>query len=471
MSWLFYGIVELLGIYSAYRAIMETRTAQGAVAWAIFLVSMPLAALPAYWIFGRSRFIGYKNARQIKDDYVHRSLADLSERLSSFRVTPVSAHDIDVVKTGITTLPALRGNSAELLIDGEATFSSIMQGIVTARSYVLFQFYIIKDDGIGTRLKELLCRKAREGVSVSFLYDEIGSHALGEGYLDDLRRAGVRVSAFNTTRGRGNRFQLNFRNHRKLVVTDGHSAWLGGHNVGDEYLGRDEKFGRWRDTHLHISGPAVMAAQLSFVEDWYWATGDLAGDLCWEARTPSQADLPVLVLPTGPADRLETAGLAFSYFISRAEKRIWIASPYFVPDDATMAALQLAGLRGLDVRILIPERPDHRLVYLAAFAYIHEAALAGVRFFRYTQGFMHQKVLLIDDDTSAIGTANFDNRSFRLNFEITAVITDRDFARQTERMLEEDFRHSREMSSEDSAAKPPWFRFSARAARLAAPLL
>jgi len=470
MEWIAYAIIEIAGIYSAYRAVMETRTAQGATAWLVFLTAFPLLGLPAYWILGRNRFVGYKNARQIKQGFVRQSLARLHEQLAPYHLPDEGPAVIDVVKTGIATLPPLRGNDVQLLINGQATFADMLAGIERAEHYVLFQFFIVKNDKLGNRFKSALCDKARQGVQVYFLYDEIGSHQLDTTWLAEMRSAGVQVSAFNTTRGRGNRLQINFRNHRKLVLTDGRHAWIGGHNIGDEYLDGGERFECWRDTHVRISGPAVLAAQLAFVEDWYWATEQLLETLCWEA-TAEPADLPVLILPTGPADRLETAGLAFADFISRAKRRLWIASPYFVPDDATLAALQLAALRGVDVRILIPDRPDHRIVYLAAFAYFPEASRAGVRFYRYTKGFMHQKVILVDSELAAIGTANFDNRSFRLNFENTAIVFDHAFAERVAAMLREDFRHARAMSAADSEQRPLWFRFAAKLARLAAPVL
>jgi cardiolipin synthase len=366
-------------------------------------------------------------------------------------------------------LPFLRGNSLDLLVDGDATFSSILDGIDEAKDYVLFQFFIVHDDEIGRQVKDHLIARARDGVRVYFLYDEVGSKDLPKAYKRGLTEAGAEVSAFNTRKGSGNRFQINFRNHRKVVVVDGKVAWVGGHNVGDEYLGRDPKFGHWRDTHTRIEGPAALGAQLSFAEDWYWAT-DRRLDLSWTPVAAADGDVPVLILPSGPADALETANLMFVHAINLATDRIWIASPYFVPDRPVITALQLAGLRGVDVRILIPDEPDHLGVYLAAFSYLDESAETGVKFYRYQDGFPHQKVMLIDDGYATVGTANFDNRSFRLNFEITAAIADRDFAAEVERMLEDDFAESRLMAPGEFDAKPWCFRFGVRLARLTAPV-
>jgi len=260
-----------------------------------------------------------------------------------------------------------------------------------------------------------------------------------------------------------------FRNHRKIVVVDGKVAWVGGHNVGDEYLSRDAKIGRWRDTHVRIEGPAALGAQLAFAEDWHSAAGSRL-ELRWDPIPSIAGNAPVLIVPSGPADRLETANLMFIHAINSARERIWIASPYFVPDRPVTDALQLAGLRGVDVRILIPDKSDNRSVDMAAYSYVDDASRTGGKFYRYGGGFLHEKVMLIDHSSATVGTANFDNRSFRLNFEITAVISDAVFAAEVERMFEADFARSRVMDPGEYDGKPLWFRFGARLARLTGPV-
>ena len=461
-------VAHVLGFLSSIDAVWSTRTPQGTIAWAVALNTFPYLAVPAYWVLGRSRFRGYVTARRGSQEEVAGLRDDAVEAALAFRpAEPISAAGRAAER--LAELPYLRGNSVELLVDGDATFESILDGISAASDYVLFQFFIVHDDEIGRAVKERLIERARAGVRVAFLYDEVGSHDLPRSYKNELREAGVEVYDFHTRKGPRNQFQINFRNHRKIVVVDGRVAWIGGHNVGDEYLGRDPKFGHWRDTHVRIEGPAALSAQLSFAEDWYWATGR-ALDLNWHPVASDTGDIPVLIIPTGPADELETASLMFTHAINSAVERIWIASPYFVPDPAVMAALQLAGLRGVDVRILIPDQPDHLGVYLAAFAYLDDAGATGVRFYRYQDGFLHQKVVLIDDTFAAVGTANFDNRSFRLNFEITAAIADDDFASEIERMFETDFSKSRLMEPNEYDQKPWWFRFGVRLARLTAPI-
>jgi cardiolipin synthase len=261
---------------------------------------------------------------------------------------------------------------------------------------------------------------------------------------------------------------VNFRNHRKIVVSDGKTAFIGGLNVGDEYMGRDRKFGEWRDTHLKMQGPVVQAVQLVFLEDWFWASNHVP-ELHWDTQ-PEAADQVAAVIPTGPADPADSWQLVVAEAANSARKRLWIASPYFVPDEGVLTALQAAAIRGVDVRILIPERADHLLVWLSAFSYYEQSIPFGVKLFRYHRGFLHQKVMLIDDRLAAVGTANLDNRSFRLNFEITAFSADRKFVGEVEAMMVSDFIHSQEAKVGDFTGKPFLFRAACRAARLFAPI-
>jgi cardiolipin synthase len=370
----------------------------------------------------------------------------------------------------LARMPATSGNNVELLINGEQTFDSIAEGLESAEKYILFEFYIIRDDELGQRLGNIMIAKAQTGVKVKVLYDEIGSRTFHKTPLHkSLKAAGVKVEPFNTTQGRRNRFQLNFRNHRKIVVVDGVKAWIGGHNVGREYLGLDKKIGHWRDTHTRIEGPAVVGIEIAFSTDWRWATRKPLS-LDWDSISTHKGQCNALVFPSDPASQFEETGLMYHQLIVDARKRIWIASPYFVPDRSIIAALQLAALRGVDVRVIIPDEPDKRIVAMANWSYTKELLPAGVKVYRYQGGFMHQKVLLMDDRISGVGTANFDNRSFRLNFEITMLIDNTDFANQVSDMLEADMQHSRKVYKEDVKTSLPWL-LAMGIARLMSPLL
>jgi cardiolipin synthase len=461
---------HVLGILAAVHAVMWSRTSQGATAWALLLILFPYLALPAYALVGRGKFEGYVKARRAGDSQIDHIARALEKKMRLFRVREDEDDPRYDALEALAETPFTSHNDATLLVNGSAAFPAMFAGIEAARNYVIVQFYIIRDDHLGRQLKDLLQRKAAEGVRVYVLYDEIGCYYLPRAYRRELAAGGVTILPFRTSRGLRNRFQVNFRNHRKIVIADGEVAYVGGLNVGDEYLGQHPRFGPWRDTHIEVRGPVVQAIQFAFLEDWYWAAGEVP-ELDWTPLPAPVENETALCLGSDPSDDLESCGLFFMHAINSARRRLWIASPYFVPDNALIYALQLAALRGVDVRIMLPEKPDHKLVYLAAFSYIAETEPSGVKFYRYHPGFMHHKVLVVDDDLSAVGTANFDNRSVRLNFELTLIFADRKFAAEVAAMLEHDFTNCHHVTTADFANRPIWFHFAVRLARLMAPIL
>ncbi len=448
------------------RAAQTARTPQGAVGWVVFLIAAPFFAVPMYLFLGHHRFHNYRIARQESERVVEgiKTFADHSkpdpEKMSiNPRPFEFLAH-----------LPVSRGNGVELLIDGNATFDAILDAIDAAKNYILIQFYIVRADELGLKLQKRLIAASDRGVHVRFMTDAVGSYGLPSDFLETMQNAGIDVADPKEQRGPNFRFQLNYRNHRKTVVIDGETGFIGGHNVGIEYLGQGEKFGHWRDTHIKITGHIVRQLQLIFTEDWHWARGeDLIDDLDW-AGSESDQDMNALLVATGPGDDTETGAMMFFSAIAEAKERFWIASPYFVPDIDVMTALQHAAMRGVDVRILVPEVIDHRLPWLAAFAYFDEVRNCGARVFRYTDGFMHQKVFVVDDTLAAIGTTNLDNRSFRLNFEAMALFFNAEAAQAVERMLLADFDKSYELTR-SLFQQPAYIRFGAPLARLFAPIL
>ena len=481
------GVVYLLGVWAAVDAVMNTRTPQGATAWVFALATLPLIALPLYVVLGRAKFDDYTETLADFDVEVTQDPNKATE--GPLKPFLVDAHrqrgapDDDGADSArreagemrafdrMATMPFTTGNSVELLIDGHQTFPAIFAGIDAAERYVLAQFYTIRDDAIGCDFKDHLIAAARRGVDVRLMYDSIGSLGLGRKYKRDLEAAGVTVCRFTGPRNWLRRLRLNFRNHRKIVVIDGVQAYAGGLNVGDEYLGRDPDIGTWRDTHMALEGPLVQGLQLSFARDWYYGTRQELDGLQWEPTASDHDDATALVLASGPADELETCGLLYAHAIESAEDRVWIATPYFVPDGRVLAALQLAALRGVDVRIIMPRDSDSVLFKYVPYAYLDEVARAGVRVFLWEDGFMHQKVAVVDRDFAAVGTANFDNRSFRLNFEATVVAKDQDICDRVAAMLERDLETTTEIGLADVEGKPFAFRFAANATRLLAPVL
>lgn len=463
--------VYMAALACIYRILLTYRTPQGALAWIIGLLGIPWLTVPLFVLIGRYRFGGYIRARRALDQSLSGLLQRMEQQSTSIPA-PGSQRFRDELQVlcRLGRLPFTDGNQCTLLRNGEATFEALFEAMENARHYILLEFYIVRSDRVGQRIKAILERKLAEGVQVWFLYDNIGSVWLPRKYLQELEQAGARVAAFDNGNIRRRRFQINFRNHRKLLVCDGRVGFVGGINLGDEYLGTASNHPPMRDTHCRIEGPAVAGLQLAWLEDWHWAS-DTLPELDWSVSQHTPGDQEVLILPTGPADPWETCSLFFLNCINNARQRIWIASPYFVPDFQIMNALQLAALRGVDVRILIPEITDNALVRLAAYSYLVEACQAGIGIYRYQPGFMHQKVILVDDRYAAVGTANLDNRSMRLNFEIMAINTDTAFVEDVARMLEEDLARCRLMSESDYRDRSVVFRLACRAARLSAPLL
>ncbi|MFW6152534.1 MAG: cardiolipin synthase [Verrucomicrobiota bacterium] len=460
---------HVFGILSAINALLTTRTSQSAIAWAISCITFPYIAVPAYWAFGKSRFYGYVAARRESN----LQLEDMATEIRKF-VSKQSGLPDDLVQScqvleHLAQMPFTRSNSIDLLVDGTAFFDAVFNRIREARNYILVQFFIVRGDELGRRMRDALAEKVKEGVKVYFMYDQIGSHKVSRSFLASLRKDGINVRAFRTTQGWSHRFQVNFRNHRKMVLVDGKWAATGGANLGKEYCGQSKRFGYWRDTMVSVCGPAVQEIQMSFAQDWFYVAHAIPG-LNW-APERAKSRQALLVIPTGPADELHTCSMMFTQLIHTAEERLWITTPYFVPDNEIIRALQLASLRGVDVRILLPHNPDHLMVYWASFTYLEELEQTGVKFYRYTKGLLHEKVALVDDGVALVGSANMDNRSFYLNFEMTVIAADRKFAKQVESMLKEDFNNSREAGGRDYRERGVAFRILASLCRLLSPIL
>lgn len=463
----FVAAMYLTAVICAIREVMNSRTSQGSVAWLLSLFFLPYLTVPLYFVFGWRSFSDYAKIQ-----------ATLGRTERARRADELGLTDHDETRdwpvlSRVAGVPFLAGNKAELLIDGDATFAAIKQAISQAKSNIFFQFFAIHDDTLGREMADALIARAKEGVNVYFLYDDVGSHSLSHAFIERLKKAGVKVCGFNEN----HRFlkllgpmRLNYRNHRKLVVTDYQHAFVGGHNVADQYVGRDKWFGHWRDTHVQVEGPAAVACALSFVEDWLWASGERI-DLPQVADIPMPGDESVLVMPTGPADKLEECAIAFVEAAAQAKRRLWITTPYLVPSLDVQTALCSAAMRGVDVRILLPEKRDHWTVWLASHAYEDTLVQRGIKVYRYTEGFLHQKVLLMDDDLVSIGTVNLDNRSFQINFELTLWFTHERMIRNVEKMLEADFQDARLTWPDAFQSRSYLFQVLAQGARLLSPIL
>lgn len=460
-------IIYIVGFLCAASAILKSRTPQGATAWFISLVTIPFISVPFFIIFGGPKFYGYANRRRRLDRFMSQKIfvmkeSFLSDQNNHFEFKKIVNTLATFARPGFTSQ-----NKIKLLIDANQTYVSMLSELEKAEHYIFFQFYVFRPDLIGHRFLEVLMRKAESGVRVNFLYDEIGT-ALPKNILDRMKQSGIKVCQFNSMGG-GGRFQVNFRNHRKIVIVDGKTAFVGGLNIGDDYLGHREDLGHWRDTHVKLEGPSVLVCQMTHVKDWYWSTQkDL--EASWDIL-PTEGSANILVLPTGPSDDKHACLLAHLAMVNGAQKRLWIANPYFIPPESLLDAILLAAHRGVDVRIITPSLSDAWIVGIASQVYISKLLDHGVKVYRYKRGFLHQKVLLVDDLFAVIGSANFDFRSMFINFEISVLAQEEQFLQDVERMLTKDMEMSEIISPDEFINLSLWKKITGRAANLLAPVL
>ncbi len=474
-SYLLFGallfLMQALGIFTAVSALLRKQNSQSAIAWALSCLTLPYIAVPAYWILGRDRFRGYVSSFRAS----HGELEDIRQELERYipEYSSISKEDLQTCELfqDLARFPFTTQNDVDLFVNATPYFDEVFERIASAKDYILVQFFIIRADEIGRRMHAALAAKAAEGVRVFLLYDAIGSQGVSKKFIRGMRADGIEVRAFTTsTRALSTRMQINFRNHRKAVIVDGVWAGTGGANLGDEYCGKVARFGEWRDTMVGIAGPAVLELQLAFAQDWFFVNRSIP-KLRWHPEPSTKSSKAVLAIPTGPADEIARCSLMLVQTIQAAQERLWITSPYFVPDEPTVRALQLAALRGVDVRIILPQKPDHKMVYWASFTYLAELEQTGVSFYRYTKGFLHQKVILVDDMLSLIGSCNMDNRSLYLNFEVMVLTANRQFSGLVEDMLREDFEHCVAAGHADYLRRGFLFRIIARISRLFSPIL
>jgi cardiolipin synthase len=367
--------------------------------------------------------------------------------------------------------PATAGNRVDFYHDGPPAFDAMFEAIRAARHHVHLQTFIFQPDATGQLFLDLLTQKAKEGVQVRLLYDAMGSIRFHRQLLAPLWAAGGKSSVFFPLNPFRRRLQVNMRNHRKIMVIDGQIGFVGGLNVGDEYLGKVTRFGFWRDTHLRIEGPAVSDLQRVFCEDWDFAAEEHLEDRSYFAPRTEDGPYPVQVIDSGP-DR-ELKGIREMYFaaILQARRRVWIASPYFVPDAGLRDALRLAGYRGVDVRLLGQYHPDKWIPLYAARYYWTEMLEAGVKVYQYTRGMMHAKVVLVDEDWATVGTANLDNRSLYLNFEVNCLLYSPQAVAELEAAFCRDLGHSIRLDRDVYSRRPFAGRLLENACRLLSPVL
>ena len=332
-------------------------------------------------------------------------------------------------------------NDIRVYTDGKEKFRAIIEEMKQAKRYIHMQYYIIRNDELWQEVEKVLIQKAREGVAVRVLFDSMGCRTMKNRDWERLEKEGIQVAEFFPALLGQLQLRVNYRNHRKIVVIDGRVGFVGGFNVGREYLGRDKKFGYWRDTHLCIEGAAVTSLAVRFVLDWNYAAKEnlfLEDSLFEIPQYTRNGRDPVQIISSGPDSKTKMIHDNYLRLIHRAQDHVYIQTPYFIPDDSILDALKIAAKSGVDVRIMIPCKPDHPFVYWATYSYIGEMVAAGAKCYVYNNGFLHAKTLSIDGMVACVGTANMDFRSFGLNFEVNAVIYSERTVQRLERAFEND---------------------------------
>lgn len=439
LAWLAYLVV--LGVW----IVLQKREPVATLSWILGLAVLPYFGFAIYHLFGPQRIVRQRLRR------VRSRVAGSNGHGDGTAIetnAPPETSELMRVATKTTGLPATYARSVDLLIDGHAKYSRLLQDLAHARHHVHVEYYIFTPDRTGAALRDALIACARRGVRVRLLLDAIGSAKAPQRFFTEFEAAGGELLWFHPTRFLRFWYRpwMNLRTHRKIVVIDHRIAYTGGINITDE---EDEtlRADAYRDLHVRIEGAAVRALQQVFVEDWVYAGGsrDVMSDL---ARTRSVDDdaadreeraIAAHVLTSGPDSPWETIHRVHVGAIHAAQRRVWLVTPYFVPGEAAMMALTSAALGDVDVRLLVPKRSDSLLVTLAARSYYDDLLAAGVKVYEYGPRMLHTKALLIDDDTALIGSANFDHRSFRLNFEVTMLFADADVAERLARLIEGEF--------------------------------
>jgi cardiolipin synthase A/B len=474
-TWLALGeVVWVIGL--GIWIILERRSPAATLAWVFALAWIPLLGIPVYLLIGprrlRRKKLRYRRSKSRFAEASHK-LRDHPEATLPDSATAVQQRPLVLLAERAGQLPPLRASRVELYSCGDDCYQAIEQAMAEARHHIHLEYYIWEADSVGTRFRDLLCDKAGTGIQIRLLVDAIGSARLGRRFLRPLREAGAEIAWFNPMGlARFRPDLVNFRTHRKIIVCDGCVGFTGGINICDDHSAAVMRDLAWRDTHVRIEGPPVGDLQLAFLEDWHFATGSVSCTLDYFRESHATASGPwVQVLASGPDHDSYAIERFFFAAIAEAKRRVLISTPYFVPNESLLSALATAAMRGVDVQILVPKRSDSWLVTAAARSYYEELARVGVRLHEYGPPMLHAKTLVVDDDISLVGTANMDNRSFRLNFEIAAVFYDRGLADSLAEMFHADLWQAAPYCLREARRAPFWKRLSEATARLLSPVL
>lgn len=493
MAYIWYGTVAVNFMLALVIVFFQRRDPKTVWAWLLLLYFLPLIGFVLYLFIGRNFYCekkfynkGIEDKRQTEacrqENFIERNDFKLSEKLDKDYAGLVMFN----LKTGNCFYTD--DNRVNIYTDGNMKFDALLKEIDGAEKFVLLQYYIIRDDILFEKVCRHLKQRMAEGVKVYILVDGVGSSKVSKKIWQKLKADGFWVSIFFPPVTKKLNLRVNYRNHRKIAVIDGRVGFTGGFNIGKEYLGIDKKFGCWRDTHLRIEGSAVLELMLKFLQDWNYAAEKAVACLEYtdflkqiiskgknaeeaEERNAFWKNVGLQIVSSGPDLKIEQIRDNFLYMIYGAKQSIYIQTPYFIPDEAVLCALRMAAQRGIEVKIMIPCKPDHPFVYWATHSFAGDLLRYGAKCYVYQNGFLHAKSIMVDGLVASVGTANMDVRSFKLNFEVNAVIYDCRVTKELERIFLNDIGRSQELTLYDYRQRSFGVRIKEQVSRLLSPIL
>ena len=481
----------ILSVIVSIELILENRDPSKTLVWILIFIIFPVVGILSYAVLGRNiRKIKINKTNKIannmkKDNLLFNSneMKELAKGQSSMikEGDLPNSENIDLRVLRIVSLllntgifPFTINNNVEIYVDGNEKFKNLINDIRNAKDHIHLEYFIIKDSEIGQKIKDELIKKSRDGIKVRIIYDDVGCWRFWfhRRFFNEMKKEGIQIVPY--LKGKiaipiGG--QINYRNHRKIVVIDGQIGYTGGINIGDEYIGKNKKFGYWRDTHIRIEGTCVYMLQMIFLTDWYYNTKEVLLKEHLFPKLDIKGDSMMQIVASGPDSDWESMHYAYFYAICQAKKSIYIQTPYFIPDESLLKALKCAALSGVELIILFPKIADHKIVNTASYSYFQEILESGGKVYLYDKGFLHSKVIIIDDFMASTGSANMDLRSFKLNFEVNAFIYDEKLIKQMKNNFMEDLENSEELERVKFESRKTIVKVKESISRLFSPML
>lgn len=448
--------------------ISENRNPIKTVAWILAVVFLPIVGIIWYATFGQDITKRHIISKRMYNKLKKRPLDEMGEPVETPH--PGNHENLVALLQNLDYTPLLGGNSVKIFTNGHDKFNALLEDIAGAKKHIHVEYYVLMDDELGTKLQQALIKKSREGLEVRVIYDSFGSRKTKKKFFEEFRKAGIETEPFLKLTLPALTSRINYRTHRKIVVIDGQIGYVGGMNVADRYIS-GFSWGCWRDTHARIEGKGVQGLQSVFLIDWYFVSQTLITAREYFPMLGSYGNSHMQIVNSGPLSEMNEISHGIMQAIYDAKKSIFIQTPYFLPPDAMIDALQAAAIRGVDVRIMLSKRSDVPLVQMASRSFIKDMLKAGVKVYFYAKGFMHSKTMTFDTSLTLIGSANFDSRSFEQNFEVEAFIYDEEVTLEANEIFVEDQRHSELVVLKEWEKRPVTTRFLESVVRLFAPLL